>query len=242
VDARLNGLVPWDAIEDRTRTFNVQPFEYHDPDSFLNYLVNRVKNAPKEYGLPKWYMQYNLVEVWAEKQALQTLFTEVIEEIEVTLGICRGYPSITFLNLAASRLRPILEGDEYIEKLIILYFGDHDPSGVDIERNIKDRLVETFNIDVEVKRIAITQEQIIKYRIPPMPTKKSDGRAKKYIEEYGEISSVELDALDPNILQDLIRESALEYFDYHIDRERIEVLKRNREDLKERVSDILKEK
>ena len=85
---------------------------------------------------------------------------------------------------------------------MILHLGDHDPSGVDMTRDIQERL-RMFESDVEVKRIALTMEQIKLYNPPPNPAKITDSRCQGYIEKYG-CESWELDALNPTIIKDLI--------------------------------------
>jgi hypothetical protein len=89
---------------------------------------------------------------------------------------------------------------------VVLYFGDFDPSGVDIERDLSERLGKYMAGDFTVRRVALTDEQIIKYDLPPMPVKVSDARSEGFLEAYGN-KSVELDALDPNTLKFMVAQS-----------------------------------
>jgi len=96
------------------------------------------------------------------------------------------------------------------------FFGGVTPillhnSGVDIFRWINEEL-KPYNI--EVNKVALTREQVRKYKLPPMIPKKSDPRYKKYVKKYGEVV-VELDALHPAVLRDIIRKSILKYMDVH---------------------------
>jgi len=239
VRGRISGQISWHDIEDRTRSFDTYGVRYHDPDTYLDSKLRSLKEAPKWYGLPKWYMQPHVVEVWGEKQALEALFSQVTHSVGVTLGICRGYPSITFVHDAATRIADLVDDNVYVEEVTILYFGDHDPSGIDIQRNVIDRLQDTFDVSVVIERIAITPAQIAKYDIPEMPTKKSDARAKKHIAQYGDVSSVELDAIEPNVLQDLIRNACMNYYDEDINNEREAIVEENKAQIQSRLDEIL---
>jgi hypothetical protein len=87
---------------------------------------------------------------------------------------------------------------------IILHFGDHDPSGIDMTRDIDDRL-RMFMGGMEVRRLALNMDQVEQYQPPPNPAKLTDSRATGYIERFGD-ESWELDALDPTTLSALVRD------------------------------------
>lgn len=86
---------------------------------------------------------------------------------------------------------------------VIIHLGDHDPSGIDMTRDIIDRM-DIFEAGVGVERIALNMDQIELYNPPKNPAKLSDTRAKGYIEKFGS-SSYELDALEPRVIRDLIK-------------------------------------
>lgn len=92
---------------------------------------------------------------------------------------------------------------DYRESRTIIHLGDHDPSGIDMTRDIQERM-DMFGADVFVKRVALTMEQIETFCPPPNPTKLSDARASSYIREYGH-ECWELDALEPKVITSLIR-------------------------------------
>lgn len=85
---------------------------------------------------------------------------------------------------------------------IILHFGDHDPSGIDMTRDIIDRM-RLFIGHVKIDRLALNMDQVEEHQPPPNPAKLSDSRCEKYIEVYGD-ESWELDALDPTTLAGLV--------------------------------------
>jgi hypothetical protein len=118
----------------------------------------------------------------------------------VTLMVNKGYSSLSAMYESAKRI--VKDGAG--KYATVFYLGDHDPSGEDMVRDIQDRL-DTFSrgAGITVKKIALTMDQIEEYDPPPNPTKLTDSRAKKYIQEHGR-ESWEVDALDPATLQELI--------------------------------------
>lgn len=197
-NARYSGIVDWNAIEDRTRIPNI-------PNTFRD-IKHLLEVAGKSYQLDRWEKQEYYVELWTEKDAISSVISPITQNYQVPVSVNRGYSSASSMYDSAQRF---LEQDDKIK--ILLYLGDHDPSGLDMDRDIKTRLQE-FGCDMEVIRIGLTQEQIKKYNPPTNPAKIKDPRAKEYIENYGEYSW-EVDALRPEVLQRLIQESILEYLD-----------------------------
>ena len=214
VDGRLSGAIDWEDMEDKTRDFSMGDRALWDAKEWFDFSLDRFKDAGDDYRFPHWYKQPEYVEVWCEKEALENLFLSQTRKYRVVCGISRGYPSIAWLRDASIRIKDALAHPEHIfEKATIFYFGDFDPTGKDIERNIKDRLQKTFLTDVNVECVAITPAQIKKYKIPSIMTKTSDARAKAHIQKYGAVSSVELDALEPDVLEKMIADSILSKFD-----------------------------
>jgi hypothetical protein len=235
-EARLSGLIPWDWIEDRTRSTDGGDFDHVTPESRFDGNLDWFKKTPNRYHLPKWLGQDNYVEVWVEKEALAGVFANVCEDLRVVTFPSRGYTSITLLKEAAERMEGRDDRD-----LHILYFGDFDPSGQDIERNIRDKLNGTFGVPVEVERKALTRAQIDRYELPPQPAKSSDSRYDDFVSEHGNMA-VELDALPPDELRRLIRESVREYFDQdHYENEVLPKQRAHRERLRGMISGVLDE-
>lgn len=193
-DARLAGMVDWAAIEDRHRTLEI-PAEW-------NSLSDLVDSACRSFRLPRWEGQTNYVELWVEKDALAGVLEPLANEAHAPLQVNRGYSSVTFLYNAAQRLRR--EAREH-DNLVILYIGDHDPSGEDMVRDIRDRLA-LFGADVDVRKIALTTKQVEEYEPPENPVKLTDSRSPAYRERFGD-SSWEADALPPETLAQIVRDS-----------------------------------
>lgn len=198
-DGRLAGLIDWYAITDRTR--NLRGNSHWDTPSEV------IASAKYSYLLDKWEGQPNYVEVWVEKDALVDVVGQACRPLDVPYFSCRGYTSQSEMWMAAQRFRR----QDFREQRIIIHLGDHDPSGIDMTRDIQERL-DMFGADVYVKRVALTMEQIDFYSPPPNPAKITDSRCDKYIAQYGH-ESWELDALEPKVITDLIKEQVTMYRD-----------------------------
>jgi hypothetical protein len=190
-DARLAGLIDWDHVEDRGR-------EQHGGDSGWGQPSNIIRYGARNYSITHWDDQYHYVEIWVEKQALEDVVARPAGRWNVPYFACKGYVSQSSMHEAALRLRGI-DGDR--EKTII-HLGDHDPSGIDMSRDIQDRL-NMFGAGVSVNRIALNMDQVEAYDPPPSPAKVTDSRAADYIDRFGN-DSWELDALEPATLEALI--------------------------------------
>jgi len=167
-------------------------------EEYSGYVYNLEVEDDESYVV-EWITVHN-----CEKDALRAFFEPYCRRYNVNLVICRGYPSVTRLR-EAKEARHVPPDVKYV----ILYFGDFDPTGIDIHRWINEEL-EPYNIRVE--RVALTWRQVKKYNLPPMVPKKSDPRTRKFVKKYGRVA-VELDALHPKILRELIRKSILKYMD-----------------------------
>lgn len=191
-DGRLAGLIDWYAIVDRTRNLRGNS-HWENPESVID-------SARYSYMLDRWENQPNYVEVWVEKDALIGIVSQICRELDVPHFSCRGYTSQSEMWSAAQRFIR----QSHRESRTIIHLGDHDPSGIDMTRDIQERL-DMFGADVFVKRVALTMEQIEIFNPPPNPTKLTDARASGYIEEYGH-ECWELDALEPKVITSLIRD------------------------------------
>jgi len=190
-DGRLAGLIDWHAITDRTRNMRCNS-HWTTPSEVIG-------SAEYSYLLDKWENQPNYVEVWVEKDALVDIVGQACRSIDTPYFSCRGYTSQSEMWAAAQRIK---RENRHRENCVIIHLGDHDPSGIDMTRDIQERLW-LFGADVEVKRVALTMEQIEVLNPPPNPAKLTDSRASQYIRRYG-YESWELDALEPQIINSLI--------------------------------------
>ncbi|MCK5617577.1 hypothetical protein KAR91_87745 [Candidatus Pacearchaeota archaeon] len=196
-DGRLAGLIDWYAIEDRTRNRKGNQ-HWNDPGEI-------VKAAARGFMMDRWEGQDYHVEVWIEKEALLGIITSVCKKLDVSYFACKGFVSQSEMWSASQRL-------EAYKKPVIIHLGDHDPSGIDMTRDIGDRHEIFLGSHVEVRRIALNMDQVVLYSPPPNPTKMTDTRSPGYVQEHGD-ESWELDALEPKVMTDLIEDTVLEYRD-----------------------------
>jgi len=198
-DARMAGLIDWDAIEDRTRFFRSQ--------SRWTSGADILRAAAESYHEDLWKNQENRVFVIIEKDALVGILENVCRSFDVPILAARGYPSVTVLReFAEEQIIPAMDQEQ---EVIVLHLGDHDPSGIDMTRDIRDRLdiftADSNGGDFSVHRIALTMDQIREQNPPENPAKETDIRFAGYVSRYGH-SSWELDALPPTYLESLVRD------------------------------------
>lgn len=192
-DARLAGLIDWELMEDRTRSLKSQP-SWEDPAAIIDACAG-------QFRIDKWADQKYRPEVWIEKDALAGVFERVCQELQVPYFSCRGYTSQSEMWVAGQRLQKWIERKQ---TPIIFHFGDHDPSGIDMTRDIVDRLA-LFMGGVKLDRLALNMDQVEEHKPPPNPAKITDSRAAGYISRFGD-ESWELDALPPEVLAGLVRD------------------------------------
>lgn len=200
-NARLNGDIDWNAIKDRTRRIHTG-LHFNSPS-------NAIYNTASWYAIDTRADQDNYIECWVEKEALVGVVERACEDLDIPFFACRGYVSQTAMYEAYKRF---LKKRNKHNRLILLHLGDHDPSGIDMTRDIEERLTVTFGVYVEIKRIALNMEQIEELQPPPNPAKLTDSRVGGYIKRFGR-QSWELDALDPNTITNLIELYAQQYTD-----------------------------
>lgn len=216
-DARLAGELDWDAIEDRIRIPTI-PAEWEN-------LKEIIDSALYSYRLPRWKDQPQYIELWVEKDALAGVLRLVN----------RGYSSQSAMYEGSKRF---LDRQNQGKELTLLYLGDFDPSGEDMVRDIADRL-NMFGVNLAVRKIALTLNQVKKYKPPPNPAKHKDPRSREFIAKYG-ASSWEVDAINPKELQRIIRQEVEACIDRPRMDEIIAMEDKDKEHLREAVDNIMK--
>lgn len=212
-DARLAGRVDWDAIEDRTREFITRP-SWEDGKVFMQQV------AP-QFHSDMWSDQRSRVFMIVEKEALVGVLEKTCRAFDVPLLAARGYPSVSVLREFA--IEKILPHAQQRQDIQIIHLGDHDPSGIDMTRDLIERLrlLTEYDVQFGFERVALSMDQIEENDCPPNPAKLSDSRAGKYISLYG-AESWELDALEPSYLVNLAERKIKEYIEGDLWRARVE--------------------
>lgn len=222
-DARLAGLIDWLAITDRTRNL-VRNSHWEDPAHIIDSCIN-------SYQIDRWANQEFRPEVWIEKDALIGVIENVCQEHDIPYFSCRGYVSQSEMWQAAQRHVHHVDNGQ---KPIIFHLGDHDPSGIDMTRDIFDRidLMAGWEGETPIQRLALNMDQVKTYNPPPNPTKLTDTRSSGYVKKHGQ-SSWELDALEPSVMVGMVEAAIMEFKDHDLWDEALEKEEQGRSQLEE---------
>jgi hypothetical protein len=214
---RLGGLIDWDHIEDRTRSLKTHP-SWRSPEDIVDAIA-------EQYREDLWEGQKYRPEVWIEKTALIGVIEEVCNEYRVPYFACIGNNSQSEQRKAGRRFADHIE-DGLIP--LVLHLGDHDPNGLDMTRDNRERLSMFAGTDIEVRRIALNMDQVRRYNPPPNFGKETDKHYPAYIKQYGR-ECWELDALSPTVIAELIRAELEQMIDWPLWQERTAAEQRNRD-------------
>jgi hypothetical protein len=198
--AREAGLLPWHWIVDETREAE-RAQTWKDPGAFI-------RAARRSYPRDRWAYQDVRVEVWSEKGTVRGTLAPVLEDYGVTFRVAHGYASATMVKDAADEST----ADE--RDFIVLYVGDHDPSGLHMSEEDLPARLNDYGGTVELTRIALNTDDITHGGLPSfdVETKTGDTRFHWYVERYGRRCR-ELDALNPNVLRARVAGAILAHID-----------------------------
>lgn len=198
-DGRMAGLISWTAIEDRVRNLVALP-TYDSPADVL-------RAARETYRIDLWAGQPMRPEVWSEKDALSGVLEPICAAERVDFFACRGY------NSASEQWRAGRRFADYVrrgQRPVVIHLGDHDPSGIHMTDDNRDRLTVFAGVPVLVVRVALNMRQIEELRLPENYAKATDSRFADYEARFGD-KSWELDALSPDFLRNLVTGAIAEY-------------------------------
>jgi hypothetical protein len=193
---RKQGYLPYSVFADNTRLVR-------KVDSYDN-LSDALTFWSKNYRRELWAKQRGYVELWSEKDAISNIVYGITDEYDVPLYVSRGFSSLTFLYNAAENIKWY---NRHGKMVTIYYLGDHDPSGVKSADDIKKKL-EDFGCTFYFQRLAVNEWQIKRYNLQTRPTKES-----KHSKNF-EGESVEIDAMEPKVLQQIVREAIERHIDF----------------------------
>jgi hypothetical protein len=197
--ARLEGLIPFQAIEDPTRP--VRAWNFHrGPGSFLRAQLDEFL---KGYYRDLQQSQPNHIEIVGEKNTIDSIIRPVAAEFCIPMTIGRGYCSIPPRHAMARRFKT---GGK--EKLILLALGDFDPEGEDIAHSFARSLRDDFDVKaIEAVKVALTAAQVHELHLPPiMKAKATSSRYEDFVERHGD-DVFELEAVPPDRLQEILRQA-----------------------------------
>jgi hypothetical protein len=234
VKARERGEVDYRQIEDRVRSTAMDHYALPGPVDLYGMMANHIEYAASKYRRNPWLDQDNYVEVWLEKDALSTVVSRIATKVFcVPVAVNRGYGSFSFIREGAERI----ESND--KSLHILYFGDFDPSGEDMVRDLQKRIVQYGKGEriATVHKIALTKAQIRQYNVPESLAKEKDKRTKAFIEKHGS-KTAELDAIEPRVLQEMVKTAIEEYISPPLWNESIDKSSDDMQQINEMVSKI----
>jgi len=213
VQAREDGTLDPDIIYDPGRQIYSHDGHFNKWYNLLRYELSNLSQLPSTWTYPMWRNQPNYVELWFEKEGLTPIFEEVAQEWQIVCFPARGYSSFTMLKDAAERLRI---ADNHAKEVHILYFGDWDASGEDMDRDLQERLHRYGAPDFTFERIAVMPEQIKDMHLPPMFAKSTDSRTPSFRRRHGDGACAEVNAIRPKMLRDLASDAVELYVDTDI--------------------------
>jgi hypothetical protein len=209
-DGRIDGVIPWDRIVDSSKPMFLRAEEEREDgnaDEKFESEKDTYDSAEETFRNTTfytsfWTFQPEYVEVWVEKDALARILKEITDKYMVSLVVCKGYQSITNEK---NRRDYYLRDEGTQRETTIIYFGDYDPRGENIPIVIQ-RDFSRLDYEATLDQVALTPEQIRAYQLIPAPCKKTDNMAAGWIAEHGD-AVYELDALEPNVLRQIVEDS-----------------------------------
>jgi hypothetical protein len=242
-DERISGAIPWDRIVDSSKPMFLQAQDERDDGTARikfehakeNYDDAEINFRRTSFYTSFWTYQPEYIEVWCEKDALARILKEITDDYMVSLIICKGYQSIT----NEKNRRDYYFNREHHEerKVAIIYFGDFDPRGENIPQVIK-RDFQRLGYQATLDKVALTPEQIRQYNLVPAPCKKTDSMASHWIEENGDVA-YELDALEPNVLRQIVKDNIEKHISQEAYAKRNEYMKQENDKLAEMINEYL---
>lgn len=237
---RENGELRIDCLIDERHPVTNIDDDYHGPDTWIKHYINKLRNISEWYhendnNFPRWLNQRNYVEIWIEKQAAMPRFKKIVhdEDLQVRIQPFGGWAAFVTLTKSVERLKvKMKEGKE----IHVLYFGDYDPSGEYMDRDIEARFrrigiweieqyEEEYNVKLHLHRIAVTKEQIHDFNLPwdakrltedEQEKLQKDSRYDKFVKKNGgDAYATELEALSklyPDEFKQIVAHSVNRYF------------------------------
>lgn len=219
-NARLDGTIPIDWIEDRGRNAGLTRTQnFDDVEDALSDAEDEIRVLPRRHlQRGRWYGQPNKLFVWIEKEALAGVLEDTCRRLGVGLFPCKGYPSVSSISSWVTSTWSALDPED---SATIIYLGDHDPDGLQIPRSAANLIAQVQRVkgqvfDFEMERVALTMAQINAHNPPPFGAKVTSPRYQGYVDETGTTDAWELDALDPLTLRTLVETEVNSRFDEQI--------------------------
>jgi hypothetical protein len=210
-EARREGRFP--DLADRTRSI-VRPLSFGGAVEARRWLADVYRRDRTEGQAVSVYLG-------VEKHGLVAQIESWFGDLGVPVVALGGYSSQSFVD----EVRADVEAQG--RPAVLVYAGDFDPSGEDIDRDFVER---TGCFD-KVVRVALTAAQVTALDLPPAMGKATDSRASAFVARHGRLVQVELDALPPDVLRELYRDALDPLWDMSLYRRVVEIEAGERESL-----------
>jgi len=231
VQARETEIIDPLCFDDRVRSYEGGDQGYENPQDFIRSQLNDLKDSPTAYTKLMWDNQPRKPIIWLEKDALFTPVSNIANRFRIRTYAARGYSSFTAVYEAASDM-------DGCTPYAILQLTDFDPSGEDMVRDLERRLTRYGAEDFELKKIALTHDQVQTLGLPPMPAKTADPRYDRFSASYGS-EAVELDALPPDELERIVKEAIWTLIDHDQWSKDYTQTETEREEVQARITELL---
>lgn len=249
VKMRKNEEIPWGYFPVVRGTNGTSPRQYWKPDEYFNSYKQEFLKCDSNYNVPVWYNQRYLVEIWVEKKGLLPKIENYVSDLDIQVRALEGYPPWEFAYESIQDMQDYYLADRDDDaKIVILYLGDLDPSGIDIDRQVQEAF-DHFDVPLIFRRIGLLPEQVHRYGLPPIPENDEvlakihrDSRYAKYLSEYGE-RFTELDAwegINPQGMRNEVRAAVMEFFDQGIYEKSRQIKDENQKKIRELLDDAKK--
>ncbi len=206
---RIDNMIPRNWIKDSHRILTVK----QGWDDMNDFVSDQLDFSFFQYNRCVAQDQPRYVEIWVEKDAVLDRVKPAADEFCRRVMVCRGYNSITFQADFYLRAKAAQEQGQIPT---VLYFGDWDPSGVNMIYAAMQTIRKELGLGgIEYIRCGINPEHFAQLKKAPVPLKTTDKRAIPFIKRYG-TTAYELDAFHPEVLSALVRDSIIAFTDMEI--------------------------
>jgi hypothetical protein len=217
---RESKIVPFSWLVDNLRATD-KPSSWSGLEDF----AETVRDA---YRKDFWGRMPSYVHIICEKDAIAGVLQPITRQYDVRLSPIRGYASISF----AAEIADIW--NRITKPIFAFYLGDFDPSGFDLERDIREKLTRYCKHPFIWTRLAVNREDFATFDLIPLEAKKKDRRYAKFVAEHG-AECAEMDAIPADELRQRVERSIL----HHVDQTKWERLQRTEQLEKETLASIV---
>lgn len=238
--------IPFEAIRD-DRGSTVDPLLFEGQEEFGTWLTEQVV---EQFMLNRMEGQETVVELWCEAGGMIPIMTRMARPYGIKVSSGHGYDSVTAKHKLAIRARDRYKNEQ--RKTLVLHVGDFDGSGEDMSAVLHEDVLTMYYQwtkdwdGFQVKRVALTEQQVIDYDVITAPAKPSDSRTAKFVRNHPDLVdhlgsvdiAAQLEALTPPQLRELVTQTIEENVDMSAFSARIERETVVRDEIRNKLEEI----